>query len=209
MMGVDTLARHDSDTGFNADLDSYLDTAAWLAAARRGDAEAWERLVDTYDPMLRARVRRFRLSHEDAQDVVQTTWLLAWQNLAELRQEDRLPGWLTTIATRECLKLVRRTREICTADLNTVDRPDDHMATADRELARTWLEHTLTEVTRELPAAQQVLFAALRESAEPRYGEVARRLGRPIGSIGPSRARCFKKLRVLLQEREVGAGFLD
>ncbi|MFC7583982.1 RNA polymerase sigma factor [Nonomuraea antimicrobica] len=87
-----------------------LGTAALVSAAQDGDAVAWERLVEEFSPMLRARIRRFRLSHEDAQDVLQTTWLLAWQNLRSVEDGQRMAGWLATIAFRECLKLNRRTR---------------------------------------------------------------------------------------------------
>ncbi|MEO3803688.1 sigma-70 family RNA polymerase sigma factor [Nonomuraea sp. B1E8] len=180
-------------------------TAALVSAAQEGDAAAWERLVEEFSPMLRARIRRFRLSHEDAQDVLQTTWLLAWQNLKSVTDGQRMAGWLATIAFRECLKLTRRTKEICTPDLDSLGSTDD----VDRELARIWLAGTLAELVEELPAAQRVLFRALTETSEPHYVDVARRLGRPVGSIGPTRARCFAKLRGLLQAREITRDFLD
>ncbi|PZG14990.1 RNA polymerase sigma factor [Nonomuraea aridisoli] len=182
-----------------------FDIAALVAAARDGDAGAWERLVEEFSPMLRARIRRFRLSHEDSQDVLQTTWLLAWQNLSSVTDGQRMAGWLATIAFRECLKLTRRTKEICTPDLDSLGSTDD----VDRELARIWLAGTLAELVEELPQAQRVLFKALTETSEPHYVDVARRLGRPVGSIGPTRARCFARLRGLLQAREITRDFLD
>jgi RNA polymerase sigma factor (sigma-70 family) len=185
------------------------DTAELVAAARAGDGVAWRRLVLRYDGPLRARVRRFRLGHEDAQDVVQTTWLIALQHLDRLERDDRLGGWLTTIAARECLRLIRRRREVCTSDLAAIDSAVDNVAAANREFARRWLSRTITEVVDELPASHRALFHALTEAADPHYAEVARKLGRPIGSIGPSRARCFKRLRGMLETREVGADFLD
>ncbi|MFI6175435.1 RNA polymerase sigma factor [Nonomuraea sp. NPDC051191] len=191
MMQLDTLERRD--------------TASLVSDAQEGDAQAWERLVEEFTPMLRSRIRRFRLGHEDAQDVLQTTWLLAWQNLKRVEDPQRMPGWLATIAFRECLKLTRRTREICTPDLDTLGSTDD----VDRELARIWLAGTLEELVEELPTAQRVLFRALTETSEPHYVDVARRLGRPVGSIGPTRARCFAKLRGLLQDREITRDFLD
>ncbi|MEV5407239.1 sigma-70 family RNA polymerase sigma factor [Thermopolyspora sp. NPDC052614] len=185
------------------------DTAELVAAARDGDAAAWRRLVERYDALLSARVRRFRLDHDDAEDVIQTTWLIALQHLHRLEHDDKLGGWLLTIATRECLRLIRRRREVCTADLSTIDRPVDNVAAANREFARSWLSRTLTEVVGELPPAHRALFRALTEAGDPHYADVARKLGRPIGSIGPSRARCFRRLRGMLETREVSADFLD
>ncbi len=185
------------------------DVAALVAAARDGDDDAWGRLVEIYSGMLRAKIHLFRLSREDAQDVVQTTWLLALQNLRHLEQENRLGGWLATIATRECIRLMRRSKEICTGDPKSIERPADNVAAAQRESARTWFNRTLAEVVDGLPAAQRELFQALTEQPRPHYVDVARRLGRPIGSIGPSRARCFTRLRTLLEDRGVTADFLD
>ncbi|MFG2073016.1 RNA polymerase sigma factor [Nonomuraea maritima] len=195
-MHVDTVARPDA---------ARTDTAALVAAAKEGDPVAWEQLVEEFSPMLRGRVRRFRLRPEDAEDVLQTTWLLAWQNLGSVTDGHRFAGWLATIAFREGLKLTRRTREICTPDLDSLGGTDD----VDRELARIWLAGTLEELVDELPPAQRVLFRALTETSEPHYVDVARRLGRPVGSIGPTRARCFARLRGLLQDREITRDFLD
>jgi RNA polymerase sigma factor (sigma-70 family) len=175
-----------------------------VAAARAGDAEAWQRLVESHSGMLRARIRRFRLGREDTQDVLQNTWLLALQNLYRLEQERRVGSWLATIASRESLRLLRRSREVCVDDLEAVDRPgDDDAASVDRRLARLWLNRILAEAAEELPATQRELFRLLAERPELRYVEVARELGRPIGSIGPSRARCLTRLRGLLEERGV------
>lgn len=185
------------------------ETAELVAAARAGDGAAWRRLVARYDGVLAARVRRFRLGPEDAQDVIQTTWLIALQNLHRLEHDDRLGGWLGTVATRECLRLLRRRREVCTADPAVIDRPVDNVAAANREFARSWLSRTLDEVVGELPAPHRDLFHALTADAAPPYAEVARRLGRPVGSIGPSRARCFRRLRGMLETRGIGADFLD
>lgn len=128
--------------------------AELVRAARTGDEDAWAGLVGIYNGMLNARLRRFRLSREDTQDVVQNTWLLAIQNLHCLRQEALFGSWLAAIATRESLKLIRRSREICTDDASAIDRADDNVAAADRELARTWLTRTLDDVVEELPDCQ-------------------------------------------------------
>jgi RNA polymerase sigma factor (sigma-70 family) len=202
-MRVRTIAAHGDEIH---EIDEITEL---VTAARGGDADAWARLVEIYSGMLRAKIQPFRLSREDAQDVLQTTWLLALENLRDLERENRLGGWLATIATRECIKLVRRSKEICTGDPRTVERPADNVAAAQRDLARAWFDRTLAEVVDGLPAAQRDLFRALTEQPRPHYAAVAGRLGRPIGSIGPSRARCFTKVRTLLEDRGVTADFLD
>jgi DNA-directed RNA polymerase specialized sigma24 family protein len=85
----------------------------------------------------------------------------------------------------------------------------DNVADAQRAWARRSFKRILDEVVGELPAGQRALFQALTEHPQPHYVDLARKLGRPIGSIGPSRARCFGRVRMLLQDRGVTADFLD
>ncbi len=181
-----------------------------VAAARSGDAVAWRALVDRYSGMLRAKCRRYRLSNADTDDVVQTTWLLTLQHLGQLRSDEHLAGWLATVAERECLKLLRGLRrETASGHLAEVDLPGTQTPSPEREIARSWLTRILPGLVDQLSASQQMLFKALTAMPEPHYVDVARMTGRPLGSVGPSRARCLARLRVLLEDREVDAGFLN
>ena len=59
--------------------------------------------------------RSYRLSHDDAADAVQNTWLRLLENLTKIDHPEALPGWLATTARREALGVLRRrTREILT-----------------------------------------------------------------------------------------------
>ncbi|HEU5159422.1 MAG TPA: RNA polymerase sigma factor [Streptosporangiaceae bacterium] len=198
------------------------EVAGLVTAARRGDADAWARLVEIYNGMLLARIRVLGVGPDDAWDVLQNTWLLALQNLRHLRNAGKVGSWLTTIATRESVRLGRRSKETCTADPTTVTGRSnadvqsgvpggvvDNIADAQRACARTSFRRILDEVVGGLPADQRDLFRALTEQPRPHYVDVARKLGRPVGSIGPSRARCFGRVRMLLEDRGVTADFLD
>jgi RNA polymerase sigma factor (sigma-70 family) len=181
-----------------------------VSAARTGDAAAWRELVDRYSGMLRSRCLSYRLSYEDARDVVQTTWLLAIQHIGQLQNDEHLGGWLGSIASRECLRLLRQAkREAASGDLSEVDRPDGHTPTPEREVARTWLTRLLPELVGQLSAPQRSLLEALTVVPDPHYADVARLTGRPVGSIGPTRARCLARLRGMLEAREVDAAFLN
>jgi len=186
-----------------------------IMAAREGDEAAWRALVDRYTGLLRSRCQRYRLSDEDTKDVVQTTWLLALQNLRQLRSDEHLAGWLATIAERECVRVLRgMSRETAYGDMAEVNVPVAHLPgpeqpSPEREIARSWLARILPALVGQLPASQQLLFTALTATPTPQYADVARITGRPLGSIGPTRARCFARLRVLLEDHGVDAGFLN
>ncbi len=66
-----------------------------------------------YRGMVGKVARSYRLSDADTADVLQNTWLRAFERIDTVREPDRLSGWLATTARRECLAVLRRTRGRC------------------------------------------------------------------------------------------------
>lgn len=167
-----------------------------VSEAADGNQAAWNAIVDRYAPLVWSICRRFRLSEADAADVSQTVWLRVVERLPSLREPAALPGWLATITRRECLKVStagqRRTWSL--GDL-AGDLPADEDRTAlDAELLAAERRAMVREAFAQLPEHCQRLLAVLVAEPLP-YAEVSARLGMPVGSIGPTRARCLDKLR--------------
>lgn len=169
-------------------------TARLVARSAAGDAGAWDELVDRFSPLVWGVARAHRLSDSDAEDAFQATWLLLLENIDRLTQPERLAGWLATVARREALHTARRS-------LRTLPVAEDHFALAtqdDESLASVLTcerDAAVRQALATLPERDQILLTLL--VAEPRnsYEEIARRLGIPIGSIGPTRARSLERLR--------------
>ena len=105
------------------------------------------------------------------------------------------PGWIRTTARNECLRLLAargRTRAVDPqgGGLDTVT--DD---VADVDLVAAERRQALREALAELPEARRELLLLLLVDPPLAYEEISRRLGIPIGSIGPTRARAFAALR--------------
>ncbi|HEY6798582.1 MAG TPA: sigma-70 family RNA polymerase sigma factor [Kineosporiaceae bacterium] len=172
--------------------------AALLEAAGSGDPVAWGTLVAQNDRLLHYVVGKYRLQSHDAADVVQITWLRLVENLGRIRDPERLPGWLSTTATRAALATSRRrTRETTVEGFDMVD--PDAGDVAERVATKLQLER-LRQALRTLPARDRRLLEMLMLPEEPSYQEISRRLGMPIGSIGPVRQRALARLRVMLAE---------
>jgi RNA polymerase sigma factor (sigma-70 family) len=177
-----------------------------VRAAVQGDRLAREQLVRRFDGVVWRTVRRFRLNEADAQDAVQNTWLQAFAHLESVRNSDRLPGWLATTARRECVKLFRGARhETVRLDVEKttgVDHPEPHpeQITIDRSMKELLWQHLAR-----LPVGSRDLLITLVASNSTSYAEFARRVGMPIGSIGPTRSRCLKNLRRQLEDAGLGA----
>jgi RNA polymerase sigma factor (sigma-70 family) len=170
------------------------ETAELLVAAAAGESAAWDELVERYARLVWAVARGFALSASDAADVSQTTWLRLVEHLDKLREPEHLGGWLATTARHECLRLLRRNgREIVgfDADLDfEAGEPTPETVVLDTERDRL-LWQSLGEISQRC----QVLLRALATAPPPSYQDISAALGMPVGSIGPTRARCLDSLK--------------
>jgi RNA polymerase sigma factor (sigma-70 family) len=188
-------------------ITSGVDTTKELvSAAVDGDLYAREELVRRYAGVVWATVRRFRLCEADAQDAVQSTWMLMIEHLGSLRDPDRLPGWLATTARRECLKILRQSRrDGAGVEPDAAERAEDRSPTPERFAVDHAMHNMLWKYVAELPPRGRHLLLALVTSDSPRYAEFARLTGMPIGSIGPTRMRYLHNLRRRLEQAGLGA----
>jgi RNA polymerase sigma factor (sigma-70 family) len=164
-----------------------------LKAAAAGDGAAWSALVERFAPRVRAVARSHRLSPHEVEDVVQTTWLRLIEHIGQIRDAERLGGWLATTAQRESLRAIRRGgRELPAEDVlaNEPHTPEleSRLVARERRIALAAALGTLSERQRALLA-----MVVLDEGAS--YGHVSASLGIPVGSIGPTRGRCLDRLR--------------
>lgn len=200
-------ARSGGGSGSEAGPDSVADL---LRRADRGEQAAWDAIVERYTALLWSVARAHRLGSADAADVVQTTWLRLVEHLGQIQDPDRLPGWLTTTARRECLRLLRCSgREQVSVAADTAseefgavpsdDPPVDERLLLDERDALLWT------CFRRLSERCQVLLRVLVATPPPSYADVSAALGMPVGSIGPTRGRCVDQLRRLAGQ----AGLLE
>jgi RNA polymerase sigma factor (sigma-70 family) len=173
----------------------------WVRAAAAGDSHAWEQLVDRYESLLWSSCRAYRLSPEDSADVVQLTWLRLLDNLERIRDPSRLAGWLATTCRRECLAVRRRSQSSVSVENERMDHLLGGGPPADEPVLTADQFATLWEAFRRLSEwCQRVLRALVvdPENGPPSYRLVATQLQIPVGSLGPTRARCLNQLRKLL-----------
>jgi RNA polymerase sigma factor (sigma-70 family) len=184
------------------------DIAALVRAADRGDHEAWDALVARFGRMIFAVARSVGLSHADACDVCQTTWLRLTQHLGSINDPSRVGAWLATTARREAIRVSQRLQRSSPRDeLDAVlppsyDRLDHSFLFDDRD-------RTLWQVYSELPERARTLLSLLMSDPPLSYKQLSAITGMPVGSIGPTRARILDSLRASLAERGVTEQDLD
>jgi RNA polymerase sigma factor (sigma-70 family) len=145
------------------------------------------------------------LSRDDAADVAQITFTILIQSLDSLAEDSRLGPWLVTVARRHTWRLLeRKRRESASEHLEVADVAESAVllgkSDADSiehwELSQ-WLDTALSKLG---DRCRELLLALYFQPERSSYAEVAADLDMPIGSIGPSRARCLKSLRRVLGE---------
>ncbi|TMR91537.1 RNA polymerase sigma factor [Nonomuraea basaltis] len=186
------------------------DTAALVTAARDGDPAAWSRLYQRFSGLVWAVSRSCLMNASDAQDACQSTWYLFAEHLTKLRDPSRAGAWLATTARHEALRVLRTSgRAVPVDDLELLGLDADErspellLLEAEEESERAERDQLLWSTFEELPDRCRRLLRVLIASPRPSYQEIADGLGMAVGSIGPNRGRCLKRLGDLISQRGV------
>ncbi len=179
---------------------SSSEAALLVGAAASGDEHAWSALVDQYSGLVWTVARSFGLDEATSADVAQECWYRLATHLDQIRQPDRLAAWLTSTAKHEALRVLRVSDRQRPTDFDDerilgVDEPADEGLLGDERDSELY-----KAFSRLSPRCQQLLRLLLAEPKIP-YEEIAEMVDMPIGSIGPTRARCLAKLRDLLEAK--------
>lgn len=167
-----------------------------IADAIAGNQSAWRELYQRYDSLIFSTVRPFRLSAINIEDLRQTVWLRLVVHLKNLREPNALPGWIVTTTRNEALKILKFNRRwepmdpLVDSRLHQIDHVD-----LGESLHQAERRHALRAVINELRPEHQELLRLLLADPKLSYSDISLRLGIPVGSIGPTRARCLAKLR--------------
>ena len=178
-----------------------------IEAAGECDEEAWEEIVGRYQPLINAISRRHRLAPDDANDLSQYVWMQLLDHIHKLREPRALRGWIAATTTHRCYEILRNYKRSVSVDPLVIGRFEVVEATArktngegplgvDDDLLRAEERRAIRQGLAELTETQQELLILLVADPPVPYCEISRRMRLPIGSIGPTRARLLKKLKM-------------
>ncbi len=183
-----------------------VSVSALVQGARDGNSGAWEELVARFGGMIAATGRRYRLSPADIAELQQTTWLRLVENIHRVEQPERVGGWLATTARRESLLLVKRAAKYYSgADQMLVNMADGSLPEPDARPIAGEREAVVHAAWGRLKPRCQELLSLLVSDEPVGYSNLSTLLQMPVGSIGPTRARCLEHLRRLVAEEGLTA----
>lgn len=167
---------------------------------RLGVAGGIDRLVKLVSPLLWHTARQCGLSTAEAEDSVQQTFLALVRRGDSISDPLAVVRWLTVTLRRQAWRdraivAQRSGKEPTDEDLPSAESAE-HTAVLTDEQRRLW-NHVSA-----LPERCRRLLAVIAFSPRPDYAAIAKDMGMPVGSIGPTRGRCLDKLRTRLEGEE-------
>lgn len=162
-------------------------------------AKAFEAMVKDLTPQLYATIRRIVQYHEDADDVLQNTYLKAWRALDTFRGDAQLSTWLFRIAMNESISYMQRQRPTETIDDEATDvartlEGDPYFDGDETELQ-------IQQAIASLPEKQRIVFN-LRYFEEMKYEEMSRLLSTSEGALKASYHLAVKKIEQYFKEHD-------
>ena len=157
-------------------------------------------LIPELTPLLWHVARAAGLGAEDAEDVVQSSWVSLLSHLDTIREPGAITGWLVTTTRREAWKIAATRRKIQPAPTERLaDIPDQRPSPEDSALLDAE-QRALWGALRTLSPRCQELLRIVAFVPRPDYDAVAAQLRMKRGSIGPNRRRCLDKLGQALRD---------
>jgi RNA polymerase sigma factor (sigma-70 family) len=183
-------------------LPSEHSDAQLIAACQNGEAWAWDALVGRYKRLVYSVALRAGLSQEDAADVFQTVFAVLLETLHKLRDPQALAAWLITTSKRTAWSIMRKQkREPASSDALGFPTGDARQGQGRQSWDEDrWADQVLVREALELlgERCKNLLRMLYYDRSDPSYEQVSRKLDIPLGSIGPTRARCLQKMRRIL-----------
>jgi RNA polymerase sigma-70 factor, ECF subfamily len=176
-----------------------------VAAAQSGDNEAFEELVNRYEGKIYRLALRLTGNAQDAEDVLQDSFLKAFEHLPEFRRDSRFYTWLVRIAVNEGLMKLRKRRSDRAEPMEDVVDEDgqvmprefrDWKPNPEQILSQEEMENVLLNAARRLPPSLRTVFM-LRDVEELSTDETAEALNLTPGAV---KARLFRARFQLREE---------
>jgi RNA polymerase sigma factor (sigma-70 family) len=171
-----------------------------VQACRNGDESAWEAITLKYQNLLFSIPRRAGLGKDLASDVLQEVFTTLYQKIDLIEKPEFLRAWLITTTKHKTIHLISREtrgrpRSIDDDENDPAFEIADGAPLADDVLIRLERERQIEEAFLHIDdRCRRLLMMLYLDSDKVPYAEIAEALAIPIGSIGPTRARCLQKL---------------
>ena len=155
-------------------------------------------LVKAYQQRIYWHIRRMVIYHDDADDVLQETWIKTWKGLKKFRMESSLYTWVYRIATNEALTHIKRKERITSIPFESGGEVLSDLVDSAPLMDGDEISRKLQKAVLQLPAKQRLIFN-MKYFDDMKYNEISEVLNTTVGGLKASYHLAVKKIEKFLE----------
>ena len=155
--------------------------------------QAFQKLLMQYQKPLYNHIRTILISHDDADDVLQNTFIKVFQYLKTFKGESKLFSWMYRIATNEALTFLKQKGRLNNISSETIQNKAIENLKSDVYFDGDEIQIKLQKAILQLPEKQQLVFK-MKYFQELKYEEISEILGTSVGALKASYHHAIKKI---------------
>jgi RNA polymerase sigma-70 factor (ECF subfamily) len=159
---------------------------------------AFQTLVNKYKERLYWHIRKIVMDHDDADDILQSTFIKVWRSVDKFREESSLYTWLYRIATNESLTFINSNKRRSMIPMNDTSEFLMNNLESDVYFDGDEIQLRLQEAILKLPEKQRIVFN-LKYFEEMKYEDMSQVLDTSVGALKASFHHAAKKVEEYLK----------
>ena len=179
------------------------DEATVVEQLHHGDTArtAFGKVIEHYSSQLYWQIRRMVIDHDDANDVLQNTFIKAWTSIDHFRGDAKLSTWLYKIAINESITFINKKKAQAQISLDDDDSFLVNSLESDEWFDGDAAQLKLQQAIATLPQKQRLVFN-MRYFDEMKYEDMSEILGTSVGALKASYHHALKKIETFFQESD-------
>ena len=162
--------------------------------------QAFRKLVATYKERLYWHIRKIVVSHDDADDVLQNTFIKIFRGIDNFKQESQLFSWMYRIATNESISFINKRAKERNVDITEYQHSLVSNLDSDLNFDGDAIQLILQKAIQTLPTKQQLVFN-MKYFDDLKFKEIATILDCSEGGLKASYHHAVKKIKLFLDEK--------
>ncbi|ACU03094.1 MULTISPECIES: RNA polymerase sigma factor [Pedobacter] len=164
--------------------------------------EAFNLLLNKYQQKIYWHIRRLVIDHDDADDLVQDTFIKVWKNLEKFRSDSQLYTWIYRIATNESITFLNKKKQRNNTPLDEVSAELSETLIASSHFNGDKVQLKLQQALLTLPEKQRLIFN-MKYFDELKYEEISEITGTSVGALKASFHIAVKKIEVFMLNEDI------
>ncbi len=162
--------------------------------------EAFELILKKYQKQTYWHIRRIVIDHDDADDILQNTFIKVWENLSKFREDSKLYTWIYRIATNEALQFLQKKKQNLNTKFDDVANELTEKLSAGAYFNGNQIELKLQQAILTLPEKQRIVFN-MKYYDDLKYEEMQQVLDTSVGALKASYHHAVKKIEEYLRKQ--------